>query len=207
MNTPIYQVATIFQKNDGKQYYKLLIDHWRPEGAVGPETYGQLLYIPKEGLNAVFWCYEDHPRAVYHKPNDPVHTDSCVEIFLNVFPEVPEYGYISIEMNHNGASHCSFGTDRYNRAFVLDMGLSHPKISIRDFKDERGYGWQAECVIRKSLLEALYHCRLDLKSGHVMMGNFYKCGDKTEKPHWGTWAPIQKLDFHTPESFGSLIIQ
>ena len=43
-------------------------------------------------------------------------------------------------------------------------------------------------------------------NGHVMEGNFYKCGDHTASPHWGSWVPMPRLDFHDPDSFGTFII-
>ena len=42
--------------------------------------------------------------------------------------------------------------------------------------------------------------------GVVWMANFYKCADKTSKPHWLTWSVVDRPspDFHVPESFGML---
>ena len=40
-----------------------------------------------------------------------------------------------------------------------------------------------------------------------MRGNFYKCGDHTVNPHWGSWAPVDKVDFHVPLLFGDLEIR
>lgn len=43
-----------------------------------------------------------------------------------------------------------------------------------------------------------------LTPGLTMRGNFYKCGDRTEKAHYGMWraydrAVVPKPDFHRPE--------
>jgi hypothetical protein len=37
-------------------------------------------------------------------------------------------------------------------------------------------------------------------------GNFYKCADGTDSPHYVTWNPVQTPtpDFHRPEFFGEL---
>ena len=45
------------------------------------------------------------------------------------------------------------------------------------------------------------------KSGDVWRANFYKCGDKTSHPHWGSWAPVntEQPNFHTPECFRPII--
>ncbi|MDD3966848.1 MAG: carbohydrate-binding family 9-like protein [Candidatus Marinimicrobia bacterium] len=40
--------------------------------------------------------------------------------------------------------------------------------------------------------------------GSRWRANFYKCGDKTSHPHWGSWQALDILIFHQPESFGIL---
>lgn len=182
------------------------ISHDRPEGAPSPEMHGQVVYLPGAGLEVSLWCREENPRAVYHHPNEPVHTDSCLEAFIDCFPELPEYGYIGLEMNANGACHCSFGTDRHNRRYVLDLGLSHPEVRVDRFTQGGASWWRATCLLEQSLLEALYERPCDFPAGHRMRGNFYKCGDHTETPHWGSWVPVERVDFHVPHLFGDLII-
>ena len=43
-------------------------------------------------------------------------------------------------------------------------------------------------------------------SGKTMRANFYKCGDKTTKPHFLSWNPIDlpAPDFHRPDFFGEI---
>ena len=38
--------------------------------------------------------------------------------------------------------------------------------------------------------------------------NFYKCADKTKRPHFVSWQPIDlpNPDFHCPEFFGELTL-
>jgi hypothetical protein len=41
--------------------------------------------------------------------------------------------------------------------------------------------------------------------GQVWRANFYKCGDKTSLPHWGTWSPVgETLSFHQSDKFGTI---
>ena len=42
-----------------------------------------------------------------------------------------------------------------------------------------------------------------------LMGNFYKCADGTDSPHYVSWSPIktEKPNFHCPEFFGELIFE
>ncbi len=178
------------------------IANHRPEGAVAPKTEGWMRYMPGTGFEVTLRCYETAPKAVYNQPDDPVFEDSCMEVFLDVFPELPQYGYINMEMNAAGVARCKFGTDRHNRYALLERGIAQPEFAVSFGKDY----WQVKCMITENLLEILYERPCRLAPGHEMRGNFYKCGDKTDAPHWASWSPVGKLDFHTPEFFGTLKI-
>ena len=203
---PIYRIATILpgQAHAGEAFEIL---HDRPEGAASPQTRGQLVYLPGEGLEVAMTCRESNPRAVYHSPNDPVHTDSCMEAFLDCFPDLPQYGYIGLEMNANGACHCSFGTDRHSRSYVVKRGLPHPEVRVERFVENGESFWRATCLLNTALLSALYERECAFAPGHRMRGNFYKCGDHTASPHWGSWAPVERVDFHVPHLFGEMVVR
>lgn len=202
---PVYQIQTIFPGSPHTgETFSLRYD--RPEGAPAPQTTGQLVYLPGEGLEVSMVCREKNPRAIYHNPNDPVHTDSCMEAFLDCFPDLPQYGYIGLEMNANGAAHCSFGTGRHTRNYVLERRLTHPAVAVERFTQGGRDCWRAVCLLRTELLEALYERDCAFEPGHRMRGNFYKCGDHTEHPHWSSWAPVERVDFHVPHLFGDLIV-
>jgi hypothetical protein len=202
---PFYHIFTVHagEAREGETFF---ISHDRPEGAPCPFTRGQVIWLPGVGLEVSMTCREENPRAIYHSPNDPVHTDSCMEAFLNCFPDLPQYGYVGLEMNANGAAHCSFGTARHTRSYVLKRGLPHPEVAIERFSQNGEAFWRATCLLRISLLEALYERPCDFQQGHRMRGNFYKCGDHTSSPHWGSWAPVERVDFHVPQLFGELIV-
>jgi len=38
----------------------------------------------------------------------------------------------------------------------------------------------------------------------VWSGNVYKCGDDTSHPHWASWRPVRRVNFHEPDCFGDL---
>ena len=183
------------------------VDVVRPEGAEGPETFGTLRWLPEEGMEVTMWCFEAEPRAIWHEPNTPVHTDSCMEAFLDFFPEEKAFGYLNLEVNANGAAKLSFGPDRYARRHVLDRGLPHPEVRAQRLELKGRPAWRFTCLLRRSLLEALYRRGCDLPAGHRMRGNFYKCGDHTDAPHWRSWSPVKKVDFHDPDTFGELIVE
>lgn len=190
----------------GQPEQELTITHNRPEGAPAPNTHATLCWIPDEGFALTMWCFEEDPMAAYHNPNDPVHTDSCMECFLNVFPEMEDKGYMSIEMNPNGACHSSFGTDRHNRDYLLNLGQPHPEVTVSRGVREGRPSWQARALFRRDVLEALYGRACDFGPGHIMRANFYKCCEAKEPCHWASWAPVSRLDFHMPEHFGTLEI-
>lgn len=179
------------------------ITHFREEGIPGPETHASLCWLPEQGFRLTMWCFEEAPLARYREPNDPVHTDSCMECFLNVFPDMEDKGYISVEMNANGASHSSFGVNRA-RKYILNLGQPHPEVSVRFLTRDGRPCWEAQTIIRRDVLEALYGRPCDFGPGHKMRANFYKCAESVPQPHWVAWSPVSRLDFHMPEHFGEL---
>ncbi|MEZ4628292.1 MAG: hypothetical protein R2912_09515 [Eubacteriales bacterium] len=83
---------------------------------------------------------------------------------------MPEYGYIGLEMNANGAAHCSFGTDHYNRRYVPDLGLAYPVVCVERFTQDGAAWWRATCLLEKSLLKALYERSKTFLRGIVRAG-------------------------------------
>ena len=196
MEKPVYYVHT------QRQPEVFAVTHLRPEGAPAPKTEGHLRYTPGVGLELTMHCWETEPKAVFLRPDDTVCKDSCMEMFLNCFPELPEYGYINVEMNAAGIMRCGFGTDRHNRFLLLSKGIAQPEVVA-----SKGDGfWQVQCLLTERLLETLYQRPCRFATGHEMQGNFYKCGDETASPHWASWSKVERLDFHTPEFFGILRI-
>ena len=187
-------------KKENPEMFEIL--HMRPEGSTAPKTVGWIKYLPGEGMDVTMRCYETRPRAIYWDPNGAIYTDSCMEFYINCFPEIPQKGYLNLEMNSNRAAFCSFGTSRHARSLVIDMGLPHPEVEAEKHADY----WQVHCLIPAKLFEALYGMPFDFPAGHRMEGNFYKCGNHTASPHWGSWVPMPRLDFHDPDSFGTFVI-
>ena len=200
MNENFYKVGI------GTACGDITVNNYRIEGAVGPETHAQLVWLPDQGFELTMWCFEENPRATYYEINDPVHNDSCMECFLNVFPDLPDKGYISAEMNANGASRSSFGVRRGVRQRVVELGQPHIEVEVTHPVRDGRKCWQARTLFRRDVLEALYGRPCDFGPGHKMRANFYKTGEQTEHPHWGAWSPVSRLDFHVPEEFGFLEI-
>lgn len=174
----------------------------RPEGAVAPKTEGTMRYIPGTGFEITMRCWETDPKAVKTEPDSAVCLDSCLEVFIDFFPELPQYGYLNVEMNSIGTVLCCIGTERKGRKRLLQMGIPQPEVKV----EKTDSYWQVNCLITESLLEKVYERPCNFEPGYEMRGNFYKCGDATAAPHWATWSPVERLDFHTPEFFGTLKI-
>ena len=192
--TPDYKNLPVFEI---KNFYKT--DNYKPV------TKGILILREDAGFEITMWSLEANPRAIYHNPNDLIHTDSCMEAFINFYPEMPELGYLNVEMNVNAASKVSFGTGRHTRNDVVKRNLPHPAVFAEKLEIDGSPAWRVKTIIKFELIQALYG-RSDFSKGHSMRANFYKCGDHTDLPHWGTWSPIGGLDFHSPEYFGNLVI-
>ena len=151
-----------------------------------------------------FDVVEDHVRAVTTVNNGPVWEDSCVEFFVR---EPGSPFYFNFETN------------------CIGVGLAAKRRSREDFMhfDEPR---MAQVVRRSSLpmepvdirRRTAWSLELELPFALFCEGpgvperlqcNFYKCGDKTDTPHFLSWNPVEVAspDFHRPEFFGELILK
>ena len=156
-----------------------------------------------DALAVMFEVEEDHLRAVAMSAEENVWEDSCVEFFV----ENPAgEGYFNFEVNCIGTM---LAAKRISRTEAT-LFNAEQMDKIRCFGslakapiDSRGVGqkwWMVE-VIPFSLL--------GLKSAPKSLRcNFYKCGDKCDRPHFLSWSPIDKPEpnFHCPEFFGEVIL-
>jgi Carbohydrate-binding family 9 len=164
----------------------------------------------QQSLYVHFDVFEAKIRVRYTRFQDPVYKDSCVEFFVDLFPE-RKAGYINFETNALGAMLVAIGPDRNRRIPIPKADLKGLEIVSSIKRPISGYHgaefWTLAYKIPLRLFEQYYGSRI--KSGHIARANFYKCGDETETPHFGAWSPIQspQPDFHRPEFFGRLIFQ
>jgi len=155
-----------------------------------------------------FRVAEKRVRVRYTAFQDPVYKDSCVEFFVDAFPE-KRLGYLNFETNAAGTLLAAFGPDRSRRRPLWPEELAgfETAASIRGPVDGE-YGaeaWTLEYRIPLDLFRRIYGD--DIRTGHRARANFYKCGDETEVPHYGAWSPVgtPAPDFHRPEFFGELV--
>lgn len=169
-----------------------------------PKTTACMVYDKDKGLVVRMTCYESEPLTRYTENYDPVYTDSCMEFFVNLFPS-KNSDYINLETNSNGAFIFSYGPGRGEcRKHILpSLGIS-PSVRITKKSDS----WTADIVIGNDALRAVYG-DFEISSGHEFIGNFYKCAEDGDKPHYVSWSPIStpKPDFHCPSFFGRFIVE
>ncbi len=171
-----------------------------------PRVEVRLGYTPTS-LFVSFRVAERRVRACFTRFQDPVYKDSCVEFFVDACPERGR-GYINFEANALGTMLIAFGRDRHDRrplSVVEVAGLEiRPSLAEPVDGDIGPDGWALDYRIPTGLFEALYG--ICLGPGSRAAANFYKCGDETERPHYGAWSPVEipTSDFHRPEFFGTL---
>lgn len=158
----------------------------------------------------------------YHVPEDRItirHTsfgsevwkDSCVEFFLNPFPESSDE-YVNMEFNALGAMLIGVGKDgddskRYyfkkeeTEGFEIVSSIKHPVIGSHGSAH-----WTLHVKIPKSFFEKRYGRAFTPKK---TIANFNKCGDETEFEHYGSWNEVisPTPNFHLPQYFGELIFR
>lgn len=169
---------------------------WLPKGAVASRFQalhdGQRLYIRMEA--------EETPiRAVCTGPLDSVCEDSCLEFFI-----APEPGerYFNFEINPLGTLCLGFGGRPPDR--VRQVPRNMEQFRIRPYEKDAGWGVMFEIPL--SFLR-LYFPQFSF-SGKAA-ANFYKCGEKTERPHYLAWSPLisERPDFHRRQDFGTLVFE
>ena len=164
------------------------------------------LCYSNSNLHIYFKAFEDEITARYTQINDPVHKDSCVEFFVNLFPNKTDE-YFNFEMNPLGTIHVGFGAVG-NRLRLTDEDIQLIEISSTLNKPIVGkYGrdyWEVYYKIPISLFDKHYKMKF---IGEDAKANFYKCGDDSKYEHYGVWNNVDspKLNFHQPEYFGDLV--
>lgn len=188
---------------------KLNIDkvNWPTEFPEKPEVCVELTN-DHEALYLKYFVRGEQLRAVTTDDQGPVWEDSCVEFFC----QVPgDDHYFNFETNCIGAMVASRrrGREEDVQPFSVDeMGQIERKCTYsRKAFDERDglFEWTVELRIPLSLIfrnsRPVFPQRL--------RANFYKCADKTKRPHFLSWQPIPlpKPNFHCPDYFGQIELQ
>ena len=161
-----------------------------------------------ENLYLHYFVKGEQLRAVTTEDQGPVWEDSCVEFFCQV---LGDNHYMNFETNCIGAMVASRRLSRSEDVKPLppeEMALITRRCSFprQPIPEQDGmHEWEVELQIPLKLIfrdrEPVFPQKL--------RANFYKCGDKTKKPHFVSWSPISlpSPDFHRPEFFGELVLE
>ena len=153
-------------------------------------------------------CYDEHAlyvrlsaqenpiRAELTGKLDEICEDSCLEFFFCPADNDPRY--FNIECNPNGCLFLGFGP---NVEELVRLIPENP--SIQPVAKRIPGGWETVYAIPYSFIR-MFFPGFSPASGSTMRANFYKCGDKTEIPHYLCWnqVPQQRCAFHNPSAFG-----
>lgn len=201
----MYPIKTIQHPDHIDQGTTVPLTTYNWGGEYRPTTTATLCWLEGKGFLIRMLCTESNPRATFTPAdcNCGVCRDSCLEFFANFAPDQTGSGYLNFECNANGSLLCCYGPDRHQRKTVIEMGLPHPIVT--PLRTAEQWGW--ELLIPLSMLAQIYGIT-SFHTGDVIKGNFYKCGDDTPQPHYGSYTEIQAAqpDFHRPECFASMQI-
>jgi hypothetical protein len=174
-------------------HYLWLDNGYRPRVEVQLGWSAKCLYVR-------FHVEEARPLVRFRKFQDPVYKDSCVEFFVDMFPEA-RLGYVNFEANAAGTLLAAFGPDREHRTPLWPEDLADHTVDV----GRTEAAWDLVHRLPLALFRKLYG--RDIVPGLRAAANFYKCGDETAVPHYGAWSPVEtaRPDFHRPEFFGELV--
>ena len=197
-----YTVITT-EKPDWDSIPKAYIDSYVWGGDYRPVAYGQLAFVPEKGFAVRLTCFESDPKAIYHGYNDPVYKDSALEFFA-AFNNASPY-YVNLETNANGAFLGAKRTCRKDKV-PLDQLIDVSRFKIFSGREEDR--WYVEYIYPIDVIRDVFGID-EFPRGYVFKGNFFKCGDETDSPHFGSYNPIvaPAPDFHRPECFAEFVIE
>ena len=130
--------------------------------------------------------------------------DSCCEVFVK---DPAAADYYNIEVNAAGFLLVGRGPDRNNRVRLPLESIAR----IRRIGGCEAPVDNADELLNWGMTVLIPFDLIGLDPNNLpgeLLGNFYKCGDKTAHPHFLSWAPIDtpKPDFHRPDFFGRFLL-
>jgi hypothetical protein len=192
-----------------------VLSHHRPEGSDHRPVVSVRLGHDGARLFGRFEVQDRYVRAAATKYGDRVWEDSCVEFF---FQPIAGKGHFGFEFNCGGVFLADYITDptRAPGGFREWKRLSEAEVSAVEVRSSlkapiepeiaTPVAWWLEFSIPASVLEPCVGKLGDL-AGQRWRGNFTKCADACSHPHWISWAPLKRKEFHSPGEFGELTFE
>ena len=196
-----YTVARVSGAPDWAQIEAVSVDEHLWLAPVPIAMTAQLCY-DEARLYVRLCAREANIRAEHDAPMSMVCEDSCMEFFFT--PDPDNLRYFNFEINPNGRTY--IGLCRSNPDHVRLAPLDED-VLLQKRMQRTPDGWQACYRIPLDFIR-LFFPDFSLRSGAVLRGNFYKCGDLTVQPHYIAWNRVDspRPDFHLPEYFGLLTL-
>lgn len=171
------------------------------DSAAEYDVYFKMCFLKGKGIYLRMRCNETQLRAVGKNRDDSVWEDSCMEMFICPFAERGEY--LNFEMNCDGVYLSQFGGARENRIFIKDITSIEAQLKTQKTSE----GWSLELFVPCELISEVYSEKFTAGPCKIK-GNFTKCGDLTEYPHYGSFSELETLDlgFHNPQCFAEINI-
>jgi hypothetical protein len=192
----IYQIPSLKIEN-----YLWMNNNYQPKVEV------KLCYS-EDSIFIFFKVFEKEITANFTQINDFVYKESCVEFFINLFPNETN-SYFNFEVNAIGTIYVAFGNSKTRKELTIE---EINRIKIQSSQKEPFVGklksdyWEVKLQIPFNIMEKYYNKKFERKYAKA---NFYKCGDETKFPHFGCWNKVisDKPNFHLPEYFGDIYFE
>ena len=153
-----------------------------------------------EALRVRLTARERAVRAVETGPLGHPWEDSCLEFFFA--PVAGDPRYVNIEFNPNACLCLGLGDGHFRTRLLPDRDWFEPRtFATAD-------GWGIEYRVPFAFIRTLFP-GFDPAPGGTIRANCYKCGDRTEKPHFLAWNPVASdtPNFHRPGDFGEMLFK
>lgn len=187
------------------EYYKIDIVNW-PDYPYCPDVKFRVAHTG-DSILVNYKVTEASVKAVAPADQGRVWEDSCCEFFVRTENEDEYYNF---ECNCAGTLLVNFGRkgDRHHAPETVLANVKRWSSLGRDPFEERigECSWELSLIIP---LTSLFNHDIKDLSGIALRGNFYKCGDLLQTPHFLSWSPIDLPQpcFHCPEFFGKLVFE
>jgi hypothetical protein len=170
--------------------------------------------IPDPPKTEFLMCYSDSMiylkykvseksiRASHTTINAPVYEDSCVEFFIKFGND---QAYYNFEFNCIGIPLAGYGKDKERALLPFEVvEMIQRKSVIRNNQTSSDINWELTIGIP---FQVFTNNQVDSLQGKTCTGNFYKCGDCLDNPHYLAWNYVQSEvpNFHLPQYFGQLL--
>ena len=175
-----------------------------------PQAQAKIAY-DDAALRVIFRVEDRYVRSRVTTYQGPVCTDSCVELFFTPGPDVAQ-GYFNIEANCGGTVLFMHQKARgvecvpLSEADGVSLALTHTMPAVIEPEIAGPVEWLVEYRVPYAVLSG--YARVTTPApGVTWKANLYKCADGTSHPHWASWSPVDALNFHMPECFGTLVFE